>query len=69
MAHTQLSLCWPVSSLTFLLISLNSSFERQVGVAGYRIDLAILSEDGAKRELGIECDGWTYHSEEDHGDR
>ena len=35
---------------------------RQVGVAGYRIDLAILSEDGAQYDLGIECDGWAYHS-------
>ena len=35
---------------------------RQVGVAGYRIDLAILSEDGTQRDLGIECDGRTYHS-------
>ena len=35
---------------------------RQVGVTGYRIDLAILSEDGAKYDLGIECDGWTYHN-------
>jgi very-short-patch-repair endonuclease/DNA polymerase III delta prime subunit len=35
---------------------------RQVGVAGYRIDLAILSEDGSRYDLGIECDGWAYHS-------
>jgi very-short-patch-repair endonuclease len=35
---------------------------RQVGIAGYRIDLAILSEDGSRYDLGIECDGWTYHS-------
>ena len=35
---------------------------RQVGVAGYRIDLAILSEDGTHYDLGVECDGWTYHS-------
>lgn len=34
----------------------------QVGSAGYRIDLAILSEDGAKYDLGVECDGATYHS-------
>lgn len=34
---------------------------RQVGVSGYRIDLAILSDDGTK-DLGIECDGATYHS-------
>ena len=34
---------------------------RQVGVAGYRIDLAILAEDGSGIDLGIECDGATYH--------
>lgn len=35
---------------------------RQVGVSWYRIDLAILSEDGSKPVLGIECDGKQYHS-------
>jgi very-short-patch-repair endonuclease len=35
---------------------------RQVGCFGYRIDLAILSEDGTRFDLGIECDGATYHS-------
>ena len=35
---------------------------RQVGVAGYRIDLAIMSEDSDGYDLGIECDGWQYHS-------
>ena len=44
------------------LISKRYRVERQVGVAGYRIGLAILSEDGTHRDLGIECDGWTYHS-------
>lgn len=34
----------------------------QVGVAGYRIDLAIKSENGCGYALGIECDGATYHS-------
>ncbi len=33
----------------------------QVGVSGYRIDLAIRSIDGATFDLGIECDGVTYH--------
>jgi very-short-patch-repair endonuclease/DNA polymerase III delta prime subunit len=33
----------------------------QVGVAGFRIDLAILSDDGTRCDLGIECDGWAYH--------
>ena len=35
---------------------------KQVGVSWYRIDLAILSEDGNRHELGIECDGKQYHS-------
>lgn len=33
----------------------------QVGVAGYRIDLVVMSEDEQQFDLGIECDGWTYH--------
>lgn len=36
--------------------------ESQVGVSGYRIDLAVRSEDGDGFDLGIECDGATYHS-------
>ena len=35
---------------------------RQIGVAGYRIDLGIMSEGGSGIDLGIECDGKTYHS-------
>ena len=35
--------------------------DAQVGVSGYRIDLAIRSEDGLRYDLGIECDGATYH--------
>jgi len=34
---------------------------KQVGTLGYRIDLAIHSEDGQGFDLGIECDGATYH--------
>jgi len=34
----------------------------QVGTAGYRIDLAILSSDRTRFDLGIECDGAAYHS-------
>lgn len=34
----------------------------QVGVSGYRIDLAILSDDSMSYDLGIECDGACYHS-------
>lgn len=37
--------------------------EPQVGVGGYRIDLAIIDENEPGRYiLGIECDGATYHS-------
>ena len=36
--------------------------DAQVGVSGYRIDLAIKSENGVRYVLGIECDGATYHS-------
>ena len=36
--------------------------ERQVGVSGYRIDLAIRSGEGDSYDLGIECDGDTYYS-------
>ncbi len=36
--------------------------ESQVGVSGYRIDLAIKSKDGERFDLGIECDGAMYHS-------
>ena len=36
---------------------------KQVGCAGYRIDLAIVDPDNPdKYVLGIECDGATYHS-------
>lgn len=34
---------------------------RQVGAVGYRIDLAVLSEDGLRYDLAVECDGATYH--------
>ena len=36
--------------------------DAQVGVSGYRIDLAIKSKDGERYDLSIECDGWTYHN-------
>jgi very-short-patch-repair endonuclease len=41
----------------------------QIGSAGYIIDLAILSEDGARYDLGIECDGRIWHSAEAARDR
>ena len=43
--------------------------DAQVGVSGYRIDLAIRSEDGQHFDLGIECDGATYHSSPTARDR
>ena len=42
----------------------------QVGVAGYRIDLAVLDDAMPGRFLcGIECDGVTYHASETARDR
>jgi very-short-patch-repair endonuclease len=41
----------------------------QVGVAGYRIDLAVWSPNHDRFVLGIECDGWTYHSSPTARDR
>lgn len=44
------------------LVESGHRVDTQVGVAGYRIDLAIQAEDGEGYALGIECDGATYHS-------
>lgn len=44
--------------------------EKQVGCAGYRLDLAIVDPDNAdKYVLGIECDGATFHSSATARDR
>ena len=43
--------------------------DAQVGVSGYRIDLAIRSEDSERYDLGIECDGFPYHSSPTARDR
>ena len=43
--------------------------DAQVGVSGYRIDLAIRSDDGERYDLGIECDGFTYHNSPTARDR
>ena len=43
--------------------------DSQIGVSGYRIDLAIKSENGERYDLGIECDGATYHSSPTARDR
>ena len=41
----------------------------QVGVGGYRIDLAIKDDHSDQYILGIECDGATYHSSKTARDR
>jgi len=41
----------------------------QVGVAGYFIDLSVLSKNSNNFILGIECDGATYHSSKSARDR
>ena len=43
--------------------------DAQVGVSGYRIDLAIRSEGGERYDLGIECDGFSYHNSPTARDR
>ena len=43
--------------------------DAQVGVSGYRIDLAIKSDGGEGYDLGIECDGVNYHSSPTARDR
>lgn len=44
------------------LINLGWTVETQVGVRGYRIDLAVYDEKLGVYLAGIECDGRTYHS-------
>ena len=44
------------------LVARGHRVDVQVGVSGYRIDLAIQAEDREGYTLGIECDGATYHS-------
>ena len=44
------------------LVERGHRVDTQIGVAGYRIDLAIQAEDEEGYTLGIECDGATYHS-------
>ncbi len=42
----------------------------QVGIAGYRIDMAVINpHDPGRFLLGIECDGATYHSAPSARDR
>ena len=51
------------------LRSRGHAVDAQIGVSGYRIDLAIKSEDVVGYDLGIECDGVTYHSSPTARDR
>ena len=45
------------------LLSLGHEVTLQVGVAGYRIDMAVINpKDPSTYLLAIECDGATYHS-------
>ena len=45
------------------LVSLGHQVDLQVGVASYRIDMAIRDpRDPSRYLLAIECDGATYHS-------
>ncbi|MBU3188961.1 DUF4011 domain-containing protein [Clostridium bowmanii] len=36
--------------------------DSQIGVSGYKIDLAVYDKENSKYILGIECDGAAYHS-------
>ena len=49
-------------SVAQALLAKGYKIARQVGVAGYRVDLAIEADDSEGYDLGIECDGWRYHS-------
>jgi len=44
------------------LIEKGYNVHKQVGVSGYRIDLAIYDEKKSQYILGIECDGAAFHS-------
>ncbi len=44
------------------LVEKGYKVDTQVGVSGYKIDLAIYNEDKSRYILGIECDGVAYHS-------
>ena len=44
------------------LLRAGLSVDTQVGVSGYKIDLAVYDNKTSKYILGIECDGAAYHS-------
>ncbi len=56
-------------SVIAALKEIGYSVHPQVGVAGYRVDIGVLSKDGDRYILGIECDGFTYHSSPASRDR
>lgn len=45
-----------------MLVEKGYEVHTQVGVSGYRIDMAIYDKEKDQYILGIECDGATYHS-------
>jgi very-short-patch-repair endonuclease len=58
------------TSVANALRALGHNVVLQVGVAGYRIDLAVTHPEEPNRfVLGIECDGATYHSAKSARDR
>lgn len=44
------------------LLAVGLNVDTQIGVSGYKIDLAVYDENTSKYILGIECDGAAYHS-------
>lgn len=51
------------------LVKLGWDVETQVGVRGYRIDLAVYDSELGRYIAGIECDGATYHSSKNAKER
>jgi very-short-patch-repair endonuclease len=60
-----------VDSVLETIESWGFAVRRQVGAAGYRVDLAVLHPEGAGETyaIGIECDGATYHGAPSARDR
>lgn len=44
------------------LVKRGYEVHKQLGVSGYKIDLALYDKEASRYILGIECDGATYHS-------
>jgi len=62
--ETSLTFDSPFEEMVHLALEAENMLVRsQVGVSGYRIDLAVVDpSDPSRYCLGIECDGATYHS-------